>query len=78
MENYTSQIAYCCLLFPEYRLQFTNCRLLVVYCDLPLHLDLDLNVKPNPELNLKLNLQLNVKLCKQCRGGLPHSNDQEV
>ena len=28
-----------------------------------MHLDLDLNVKPNLELNLKLNLEPNMKLC---------------
>ena len=50
-------------------LSLSSCRLKVVYCSLHLHLDLDLNVKPNLELNLKLNLELNVKLCKQCRGG---------
>ena len=66
------QIAVYCFQITDCSLHIADYRLYVAHCSLHMHLDLDLNVKPNLELNLKLNLELNVKLCK-----LPHSNDQE-
>ena len=63
------QIAVNCFQITDCSLHIADYRLYVAYCSLHMHLDLDLNVKPNLELNLKLNLELNVKLCKQCRGG---------
>ena len=63
------QIAVNCFQITDCSLHIADYRLYVAHCSLHMHLDLDLNVKPNLELNLKLNLELNVKLCKQCRGG---------
>ena len=61
------QIAVCCFQITDYSLHFADYRLKITDCSLHLHLDLDLNVKPNLELNLKLNLVLNMKLCRQCK-----------
>ena len=63
------QIAVYSFKITVYKSHITGFILQFADCSLHLHLDLDLNVKPNLELNLKLNLELNVKLCKQCRGG---------